>query len=259
MSVEEGSGRNFGGEPDVVSSGSPEVYMVPEVSESLDGSLTNELVVTQVGSVLKEFSERPGMSYVQALGRVPAFSLERQDQEDRINNERNFREFISGYDVDVPDILGEEGNFVEFERLDGEDLNDYVNENPGKAEFYGEEVADFLNYVHGEGGAITDLRVNNFMVQDSGDLAFLDAEYFVDDAGLWEREMDLITLVSSLKQVDPQPYESFRAGFEEEYDGIVDPLVDAASSVTSQVHARYLEKDQERTENAKENTVFRFL
>lgn len=238
---------------------SPEIYMDPEISEPLDGSLTNKLVRTQVGTVLKEFSEKPGMSYVQALGRVPGLNFERQDQEDRIENEKNFREFISDYDIDVPDILGDEGNYVEFERLDGEDLNDYINRNPGEAEHYGGEVGEFLNYVHRNNSAVTDLRVNNFMVQDSSDLAFLDAEYFVDDANLWEREMDIITLVSSLKQVDSEPYKSFREGFEEEYNGWADPFADAASSVTSQIHAKYLEKDQERSENAKENTVFRYL
>jgi tRNA A-37 threonylcarbamoyl transferase component Bud32 len=238
---------------------SPEVYMVPGVSEELNGSLTNEVVITLGGTVLKEFSESPGMSYVQAMGRIPAATLERQNQKDRIENEEDFREFISGYEIDVPDVLGVEDNFVEFERLDGEDLNHYVNRNHGEAENYGAEVGEFLNYVHGEGGAITDLRLNNFMVQDSGDLAFLDGEYFVDDAGIWEKEMDLITLVSSLKQVDPEPYKLFRAGFEEEYDGHTDPLVDVSSSVTSQVHARYLERDQERAENAKDNTVFRIL
>lgn len=238
---------------------SPAVYMGQEVSEPLDGSLTNELVVTQVGTVLKKFSKRPGMSYVQAAGRIPSLNLERQDQQDRIENEEKFRGFISDYDIEVPDILGISDEYVEFERLEGDDLNDYINENPEEAQEYGREVGEFLNYVHGEEGAITDLRVNNFMVQESGELAFLDSEYFVEDANRWEKEMDLITLVSSLKQVDPEPYGSFREGFEEEYDGRTDRFADTVSSVTSQVHARGLERDPERSANAKNNTVFRYL
>lgn len=236
----------------------PEVYMRGELSEPLTGSLTNELVRTQVGTILKEFSEKPLMSYVQALGRAPSLNIGRQNQRDRIENEKNFREFISDYDIDTPDILGDEDNYVEFERLDGEDLNDYINENPEEAEHYGREVADFVNYVHENDGAITDLRINNFRVQDSEDLAVLDAEYFVEDANIWEKEMDVITLLSSLKQVDPEPYESFRSEFEEEYNGRADPFADAVSSVTSQIHAKY-EKDENRIENAKDNTVFRYL
>ena len=236
-----------------------DVYMHAEESTGLEGSLTNKIVETGVGTVLKEFSRRPGMSYVQAAGRIPGLTLERQDQQDRIDNEQKFRDFISDYQIDVPDILGVEDNFVEFEALNGADLNDYIDDNPDRAEDLGAEVGDFLNYVHGNDGAVTDLRLNNFMVQSDESLAFLDAEYFVEDANYWEKEMDLITLISSLKQVDREPYEQFQEGFEAQYNNWVDPLSEGASSVTSQVHANYIEKDEERAENAKENTVFRYL
>ncbi len=236
-----------------------DVYMHAEESTGLEGSLTNKIVETGVGTVLKEFSRRPGMSYVQAAGRIPGLTLERQDQQDRIDNEQKFRDFISDYQIDVPDILGVEDNFVEFEALNGADLNDYIDDNPNRAEDLGAEVGDFLNYVHGNDGAVTDLRLNNFMVQSDESLAFLDAEYFVENANYWEKEMDLITLISSLKQVDREPYDEFQEGFEAQYDNWVDPLSEGASSVTSQVHANYIEKDEERAENAKENTVFRYL
>jgi tRNA A-37 threonylcarbamoyl transferase component Bud32 len=236
-----------------------DVYMHAEESTGLEGSLTNNIVETGVGTVLKEFSRRPGMSYVQAAGRILGLTLERQDQQDRIDNEQKFREFISDYNIDVPDILGVEDDFVEFEALNGADLNDYINDNPNRAEDLGAEVGDFLNYVHDNDGAVTDLRLNNFMVQSNESLAFLDAEYFVEDANHWEKKMDLITLISSLKQVDREPYDEFQEGFEAQYNNWVDPLSEGASSVTSQVHANYLEKDEERAENAKENTVFRYL
>gem|GEM_PF-4869570 len=90
-------------------------------------------------------------------------------------------------------------------------------------------------------------------------LAFLDAEYFVEDANYWEKEMDMITLLSSLKQVDSEPYKQFQKGLETQYDNWVDPISEMASTVTSQVHANYIEEDEERAENAKENTVFRYL
>lgn len=252
------SDKFLGGSPDLEANGFVEAEMESDFSEPLDGSLTNELVVTQVGTVLKSFSEKPKMSYVQMLGRVPALKVKRQNQQDRIENEKKFRNFLD-YDIDVPDILGVSGEYVEFERLDGEDLNDYVNENPEEAWELGTEVGEFLNYVHKRDGAITDFRVNNFRVQESGELAFLDAEYFLEDANRWEKEMDIITLISSLKQIEPEPYEEFRDGFEKSYGEETGPFSDVASSVTSQVHARYLEEDSRREENARENTFFRYL
>lgn len=236
-----------------------ELEMQSEDNSSIDGSLTNELVKTQAGTVLKKFSRRPSMAYVQMLGRIPAFKLEFQRQQDRIENERKFREFISDYGIEMPEILGVSEEYAEFKFLEGDDLNDYINENPGEASDLGAEVGEFLNYVHGNDGAITDLRANNFMVLESGEPAFLDAEYFTDDANSWEKEMDLITLVSSLKQVEPKPYRSFREGFESSYKGEVDMFADIASSATSQIHARYLEKNSDRAVNAKENTFFSYL
>ena len=229
-----------------------DVYMHAEESTGLEGSLTNKIVETGVGTVLKEFSRRPGMSYVQAAGRIPGLTLERQDQQDRIDNEQKFRDFISDYQIDVPDILGVEDNFVEFEALNGTDLNDYIDDNPDRAEDLGAEVGDFLNYVHGNDGAVTDLRLNNFMVQSDESLAFLDAEYFVEDANYWEKEMDLITLASSAKQVKKESYEDFMEGFASEYRDI-DATQDVISSVTSLGHAALLERDPERLKNAAEN------
>jgi tRNA A-37 threonylcarbamoyl transferase component Bud32 len=229
-----------------------DVYMHAEESTGLEGSLTNNIVKTGVGTVLKEFSNKPKMSYVQAAGRIPGLTLERQDQQDRIDNEQKFREFISDYNIDVPDILGVEDNFVESEALNGTDLNDYINDNPDRAEDLGAEVGDFLNYVHGNDGAVTDLRLNNFMVQSDESLAFLDAEYFVEDANYWEKEMDLITLASSAKQVKKESYEDFMEGFTSNYRDI-DATQDVISSVTSLGHAALLERDPERLKNAAEN------
>lgn len=228
--------------------------MESEEADSLDGSLTNELAQTQVGTVLKEFSSRPKMAYVQMLGRMPARKLEYQDQQSRIENEKEFREFSEGTEVYTPEIIGVEEEYVEFETVDGIDMNKYLNEaSHHEAEEAGNLVGDFLNNVHGRGGAITDLRINNFMMQDDGGLAFVDAEYFTGDASEWEKKMDLITMTSSVKQVDSRSYNSFREGFEDAYGEDIDVITDAISSITSPGHAKYLEKDEERTSNSVQN------
>lgn len=236
-----------------------EEAMNSEEAEPMDGSLTNELAMSQVGTVLKEFSSRPKMAYVQMLGRVPARKLEYQDQENRIENERNFREFSQDTDVYTPEIIGTEDEYVEFETVDGLDMNTYLNEaSENEAQEAGELVGEFLDDIHNKGGAITDLRINNFMMQENGEMAFVDAEYFTDEASDWEKKMDLITMTSSVKQVKPEAYESFREGFENSYGKDIDIYTDAISSVTSPGHAAILEKDLERTSNSltnvKENT-----
>ncbi|MFB6180391.1 MAG: hypothetical protein ABEJ93_00795 [Candidatus Nanohalobium sp.] len=230
-----------------------EAEMDSPESESLNGSLTNDLVETQVGTVLKEFASNPAMAYVQMLGRIPSKTVEYQDQESRVENERKFRQYTEDMDVEVPEILGVQDNYVEFEKIEGIDMNTYLNQaSEGEAYEAGELVGDFLGEIHGQDGAFTDLRINNFMMQDEG-LGFVDGEYFSENASAWEKKMDMITMISSAKQVDSKAYESFREGFEEEYGSDIDVYEDAISSVTSPGHAGLLERDRERFENSLTN------
>lgn len=227
-----------------------------EDSEPLDGSLTNELAESHAGTVLKEFSSRPKMAFVQMLGRVPSGKIEYQDQESRIENEKEFREYADQTDVRVPDILGVQDEYVEFERIDGVDMNTYLNEaSQDEAQEAGELAGEFLSQIHEMGGAITDLRINNFMMDyEEGGLAFVDGEYFSGDANGWEQKMDMITLASSAKQVDPEAYRSFRDGFEDTYGEELDIYTEAASSVTAPGHAGLLERESERVGNAVRNS-----
>lgn len=230
-----------------------EELMESPFSQPLDGSLTNELVETNEDTVVKKFSSRPKMAYVQMFGRIPSRKIEFQDQDSRIENERIFRDYVNDIDVYVPDILRVEDNFVEFARVEGEDMNTYLNQaSPSEAYKAGELAGDFLYQVHDEDAAITDLRINNFMMRDIGGLAFVDAEYFSEDATDWEKQMDLITMVSSAKQVEPEAYRGFREGFQEGY-GEIGFSSDMISSITAPGHAALLEQDMDRLRNSASN------
>ena len=236
---------------------SPRDFVEAEMSspeaEGLGGSLTNELVETQAGTVLKQFCARPKMAYVQMLGRIPSFNLEYQDQQSRIRNEETFRGYTEEMDIEVPDILGVQDEYVEFQTLDGTDMNTYLNQaSDDEAYEAGELVGNFLAELHGKDVAFTDLRVNNFMMNERG-LGFVDGEYFSEDASEWEKKMDMITMISSVKQVESEAYKSFRHGFEREYGEEIDVYEDAISTFTSPIHAKILERDTERYENAKAN------
>lgn len=230
-----------------------EELMESPFSESLDGSLTNELVETDGGTVVKKFSSRPKMAYVQMLGRIPSGKFEFQDRASRIENERIFRNYMEDMDVYIPDILRVEDNFVEFEKVEGEDMNTYLNQaSPSEAYEAGKLAGDFLYQLHDEDAAITDLRINNFMMRDIGGLAFVDAEYFSEDATDWEKQMDFITLASSAKQVEPEAYKGFREGFQESY-GDIRLSSDMISSITAPGHAVLLEQDKDRLRNSAGN------
>lgn len=224
-------------------------------SKPLEGSLTNELVITEDNTVVKRFCKRPKMAYLQMIGRLPAGDIKLQDQISRIENEKIFRNQISGMDVNVPDIIRIEEHLVEFELVEGEDLNTYLNQASAHQAFEaGERVGEFLRQLHNSDAAITDLRINNFMVKDDSSLAFVDAEYFSPNSTEWEKKMDVITLISSAKQVKPKSYSAFAEGFQETYKESIGLMSDTISSVTAPLHAVFLEYDRERLMNSAINT-----
>lgn len=237
-------------------------FLETEIEESsdLEGSLTNDVVITDYnGTVLKRFSKRPAMAVVQMCGRVPSGKVEFPDYRTRMENERSFRDLYDQsfrYEedilVDVPEILGSEGQFMEFERLEGEKLNLYLEETEGEAEALGRTIGSFTRRIHEEGGAFTDMRINNFLVENETQVGFVDAEYFSRDASYWEKSMDLITMDSSAKQLNREAYRSFMHGFASEYRD-TDTTEGAVSSLTSLAHAGLLERDSKRLRNAADN------
>lgn len=228
--------------------------MEHEDSEPLEGSLTNELVLTHRDTVLKKFNPRPSMAYIQMLGRIPSRKLEFHDHNSRIENESLFRDHVEEFDVHVPEILDAEENFVEFEKVDGLDMHTYLNKASEKEAFEaGELVGYFLSMIHSRDTAVTDLRINNFMMKDDRTLAFVDAEYFSRDATGWEKKMDLITMISSAKQVRPEAYREFRRGFKQKFEDDIGIFSEIVSSVTAPLHALLLERDIQRLKRALSN------
>lgn len=224
-------------------------------SDELEGSLTNEVTETYTGTIMKRFEDRPKTAYFQAVGKLLGGKLEYETREDRIQNERDYREVAEKAGLYTPDILGQHEEFVEFERVDGETLPDYLNEtDPDDARDVGEKLGESLKVVHDEDYAVTDLRINNIIVQDDGQLASVDHEYATDEATSWDKQLDILTLVSSARQVDEDSYEAFRDGFEDGYEDTVNTSIDLMTSASAPLHASMLERDKERTTNALKNT-----
>ncbi|MCJ7428758.1 MAG: hypothetical protein MUP66_00025 [Candidatus Nanohaloarchaeota archaeon QJJ-5] len=227
-----------------------------EESDELGGSLTNEVRETYTGTIMKRFEDRPKTAYFQALGKLLGGKVEYETRDDRIENERAYREIAEKAGLYTPDILGQHEEYVEFERVDGDTLPDYLNDaDSDEAYEIGERLGESLRVVHDEDYAVTDLRINNIIVTDEDQLASVDHEYATDEATGWDKQLDILTLISSARQVDDTAYESFREGFEHGYDESVDTSVDIMTSATAPLHASLLERDTDRTGNALRNTV----
>lgn len=228
--------------------------------EALTGGMTNE-IKARGDDVIKQF-ERSKTQLFTALGRVPSGQAEVPRVESRIENEKKFRKIYSeladDLPVHLPDIKEEEGNRILVERVQGKPLNKFLNSSSSasKQRELGRKVGEFVRFVHDHGISITDFRINNLIVRPDGDLALVDVEYAnIKGASGYEKSfMDLITMVSSARQVDPEAYRNFMDGFKQQY-GEVGVLQKAIAAVTSKAHAAGLEKDRNRTTNAVKNTA----
>jgi tRNA A-37 threonylcarbamoyl transferase component Bud32 len=230
--------------------------------EELTGGMTNE-VQARGDDVLKKF-ERSKTQLFQALGNVPSGEFEVPTVEGRIQSEQRFRQIYGWLQenrekipVELPEIKEKEGNRVRVERIQGKPLNKYLNSknSVSEAKELGEKVGLFTKRIHDNNIAITDFRINNFIVKKNENLAIVDVEYANLDASSWQkRYMDLITMASSARQVKPEAYRNFMDGFKKEY-GEVGVLQKAIAAVTSKGHAAALETDKNRTANAFKNTA----
>lgn len=226
-----------------------------EESEELGDSLTNRVGKTYVGTVLKRFEKRPKTSYLTAIGKkLFGHSYDRDTNEDRIENEKNYRDAVEDAGLYTPKILGEFEEYMEFERIDGDPLPEYLSRaDKDEVREIGEYLGNSLHTLHDNDYAITDLRISNILVLDDGSFASIDHEYATDHATNGEKELDHLTLISSSRQLEPDIYQTFRNGFEDGYGKDVDRLADFSSCLSSPVHALLLEHDLHRTWNAMRN------
>lgn len=228
--------------------------------EDLAGGMTNQ-VKARGDDVIKKF-QRSKTQLFQALGNVPSGEFEIPTVEMRIQNEKRFRQIYSYLNEDdsipvkLPEIKEQEGNIVRVEKVEGDPLNHHLEASNSASEQreLGRKVGMFVRKIHDNGIAITDFRINNFIVLPNGELSIVDVEYANLDASGWQKNyMDLITILSSARQVKPEAYRNFMDGFKSEY-GDTGVLQKAIAATTSKLHAAALEQDGKRTSNALKNT-----
>jgi tRNA A-37 threonylcarbamoyl transferase component Bud32 len=217
-----------------------------EDADQYEGSITNPVYKTSVGTTLKQFE--PSMTeYFVAIGKLPGRQWEKPDRDDRISNEKEYRQAVEAAGLEVPEIVGEYQEYLEVETIDGDPLPEYLNKTSTEdAQAIGRRLGESLHNLHENGYAIVDLRANNIIVSDDGPLVSIDHEYATDDATDWEKDMDLITLISSARQTENDSYGAFRDGFEEGYGDYISATADILASSTSAIHAAALEHSPTR-------------
>lgn len=234
------------------------------VSEPLDDSLTNTVGETEVGTVLKKFERNKVTPRLvgrgkQIFGGTYMFGgvYEIEGREERIENERMYRDVAEDAGLYAPKILGEYEEYMEFERIDGTPLREYVTRSDAdEVAQIGEYLGQSMRNLHENEYAITDFRMSNVFVQENGSLAFVDYEYATDNATNGEKELDQLTLLSSARQLDAETWQPFREGFESGYGEDIGAFVDASTNITSFLHATILERDRHRATNAMRNSSF---
>lgn len=226
-----------------------------EESEGMEeSSLTNDIGKTYVGTVLKKFSKNAKTPYMTAIGKkLFGGKYEVENVEDRIENEKAYREEVKKAGLYTPDIIGEHEEYMEFERIDGTSLREYVsNADEEETRRIGEYIDEALRTLHDDNYAITDFRISNIIVQEDGTLASVDHEYATDHATNAEKTLDVMTLISSARQLDPDVYQSFRDGFDG-YQEHIDEKADIISAFSAPGHAALMEHDTHRAVNAVKN------
>lgn len=152
-------------------------------------------------------STAPRQSVVELLlGKLTAFTRRR-----RMENELAAADFIEsiGLNSSKPIFKGEK--FIEFEKIDGEDIRNFDMESVGA------KVGSFLKQLHGEGAALMDGTLSNFLYTDDGELYSIDHDSFSRNANSRERKFDLLNTLTSIIVEGPDEYSDFKDGVERGY------------------------------------------
>lgn len=238
----------------------------------LEGGLTNDVRLTDDGTVIKEFSADPPLAHLlrtytigqgaaEDVAATPvdaaAAYLEDTDpltmaedaydlaqdqhepitQESRMAAEEEAEAILDELGIRTPEIMDRDGALMEYEAIDGQDLPEYWAEADAETAYEtAERFGDQLRAMHDAGLARRDNRPENTLVED-GDLVYIDHEYATTDADPADMTADVITFVSGIRQLDPDTYETVRAGFEDGYGEDIGTIEDLASPGTSVGHA----------------------
>jgi len=206
--------------------------------------VTNKVMFTEDGTVLKKYSRYPTTSVLDFFTSLLNGTIRYTDREKRMSNEVAMKHKIKDLGYGAPEILSEGEDFIEFERVPGKNGFSFLEDcSDHKGEEAGRKIGSFMQELHESGSAINDFKISNVHITEEVELYFIDHEYAKIESNRLLRFIDQLTLFSSVRQTGS--FQSFFRGFKNS-DKKYSRLAFISSFFTSLFDALILERNLKR-------------
>lgn len=192
------------------------------VETSLEGGDTNDVFLTEEGTVVKEFSRFSVPAFTISLSYLISGTPRFFTRNERMKNEKEIRE-VEIKELNFPEILQEGERFIEFEYVEGRDLREKALESPEEAREVGISLAEILKETREKDIHLVDWFLENF-IQTEECLYHIDPEYSDVEGSQVNKLKDVLSVILTFKLLPPENCEeamkAFTENIEEDIQGL---------------------------------------
>lgn len=192
------------------------------VDTYLEGGDTNDVFLTEEGTVVKEFSSISIPAFTISLSYLISGTPRFFTRKERMKNEKDIRK-VGLEKLEFPEILHEGERFLEFEYINGEDLRQKALESPENAREVGIRMAEILEETREKDIHLVDWFLENF-IQSEEALYHVDPEYSDVKGSRVSGLKDLLSIILTFKLLPPDnctaAINAFRERFDEDARGL---------------------------------------
>lgn len=219
----------------------------PDKAQPFGDGLSNEIYFKD-DEVIKIFRKYPFTNFYTSILEVLNLRPRYLNRKIRMDNEVEMRKEVRKSGLNSPQITYRGEMVLKYKKAKGETGYTFLNNcSESEAQKLGENLSKFLRKLHKRDSAIRDIRISNCIIEDDNSTSLIDLEYSDTDANSLSKFIDYLQLISSVKQTSN--YTAFLRKFDNPY------LAQKLATITSLLHAKFLERSLKRTKNAIRNSA----
>lgn len=188
-----------------------------QASKPVDEGWTNRVYETPEGTVIKVFSRHIFESLIFGVADFLHGKINIPFRGERLQKEIDIKESLREKGYQVPQIIEIYPNAIEMEQVEGKSLAKLVKHAENEqVRNLGTRTGELLSGLHSENCSLGDATFENFYIHEEK-ICTIDHEYSSKNSDFFDRERDVIHILSDALEQEREKYQAFREGFEESY------------------------------------------
>lgn len=188
-----------------------------QASKPVDEGWTNRVYETSEGTIIKVFSTHFFEAVFFGLADILHGKLNFPFRNERLQKEVDVKNSLSDKGYKVPEIIEVYPDALEMEKVKGESLAGLLREERmEESKELGNRTGELISGLHSDNFSLGDTTFENFYVLEE-EVFTIDHEYSSLNSDFFDKERDVIHILSDALEQESGKYKAFREGFEEAY------------------------------------------